>query len=258
MRLLVSVRDAHEAQLAAAAGADVIDAKDPAKGALGPVPAGDLEAIAVAIGGKRVISAAVGDVADDPSGAAIEAAAGAAARAGVGLAKLGMGPGSPIPMAIDGTRVLDVLRAEAVGDVACGLVLGAYADAPADARYPYAVLEAAAQCGAAGVLLDTVHKDGRTLFDVMPAEAVAAWATAAHSAGLFVALAGSLGTPDVSVARDSGADVIGVRGAVCIGGRTGTVSPERVRALVRAVSGLPPGTGRTSQPSLVLRTPPAG
>ncbi len=35
MRLLVSVVDAEEARVAAAAGADVIDVKDPSRGALG-------------------------------------------------------------------------------------------------------------------------------------------------------------------------------------------------------------------------------
>ena len=38
MHLLVSVRNAEEAAAALAGGADVIDAKDPAAGALGPVP----------------------------------------------------------------------------------------------------------------------------------------------------------------------------------------------------------------------------
>ncbi|RZK86999.1 MAG: hypothetical protein EOO66_20930, partial [Methylobacterium sp.] len=37
-RLLVSVRDADEAVMATRAGADLVDAKDPVRGALGALP----------------------------------------------------------------------------------------------------------------------------------------------------------------------------------------------------------------------------
>lgn len=258
MRLLVSVRDAHEAEVAVDAGADVIDAKDPAKASLGAVQGPALEGIAAAVAGRRPLSVALGDIADDPSGAGIEALARAAARAGAAVIKLGMGVGGPVPMGIDGLRVLEAMRAESDGNATPSLVLAAYADVPADARYPYAVLEAAAQCGAAGVLLDTVRKDGRRLFDAMPPASVAAWTTAAHSAGLFVALAGSLRAEDAGVARDSGADIMGVRGAVCTDGRVGHIASDRVRALVRAVAGLPPTAARLVDFSLAIRPPTAG
>src|SRR5438132_1455808 len=54
---------------------------------------------------------------------------------------------------------------------------------------------------------------------------------AAHGAGLFACLAGSLRGADFATACALGADVVGVRGAACVGGRTGRVSRARVTAL---------------------------
>ena len=45
MRLLVSVRSVHEALVAARGGADFIDCKEPARGALGDLPMADVRAI---------------------------------------------------------------------------------------------------------------------------------------------------------------------------------------------------------------------
>src|SRR2546430_11326761 len=86
MRLLVSVRGSVEARAALAGGADVIDAKDPARGALGAVQRDRLAAIRRAVGAARPVSAALGDARDDAM-----VAAGAAAAAGVAFVKLGFG-----------------------------------------------------------------------------------------------------------------------------------------------------------------------
>jgi hypothetical protein len=60
---------------------------------------------------------------------------------------------------------------------------------------------------------------------------VGEWIAAAHAAGLSAGLAGSLRGADFSVARALGADLVGVRGAACIGGRSGRVSAVRVSGL---------------------------
>ena len=119
------------------------------------------------------------------------------------------------------------------------LVLVAYADWRSAASLPPArVVAVAADTGAAGVLLDTATKRA-PLFAVESPAGVAAWVGAAHAAGLFAALAGGLSGPDLARARSLGADVVGVRGAACVGGRTGRVSRARVAAL-RALAGAAP------------------
>ena len=64
MQLLVSVSDAMEAGDAIDGGADIVDAKDPSSGPLGPVTLETLTAIQRRTGGRRPLSAALGD----PSG----------------------------------------------------------------------------------------------------------------------------------------------------------------------------------------------
>src|SRR6185437_11321190 len=117
------------------------------------------------------------------------------------------------------------------------LVLAAYADESGDSCHLHEVVALAAACGAAGVLVDTLGKDGRALFDLVDAGDVSAWVAAVHAAGLFAALAGSLGAEHVPIARECGADIMGVRGTACDGGRDGCISAARVGVLVRALGG---------------------
>jgi uncharacterized protein (UPF0264 family) len=84
--------------------------------------------------------------------------------------------------------------------------------------------------GSMSVLMDTAFK-GTEPFDLASPDTVGTWVAAARGAGLLAALAGSLEGPDLQTAREAGADIVGVRGAACDGGRTGCVSIARVAAL---------------------------
>src|SRR5438094_4298290 len=86
MHLLVSVANADEAAAALAGGADIIDAKDPAAGAMGAVPGGVFRKIHGVVGGARPVTAALGDAKD---GIAIDRAAREAAAAGARFVKIG-------------------------------------------------------------------------------------------------------------------------------------------------------------------------
>lgn len=232
MRLLVSVRGPVEARAAVAGGADVVDAKDPALGALGAVPTDRLAAIRRAVGAARPVSAALGDARDE---ATVTAAVTAAS--GVAFVKLGFGGVTSESRA---ERLAHVARRG--GGVTTGLVLVAYADwRRATSLAPDRLLAVAAETGAAGLLLDTAWKDA-PLFALVSPGAVASWVAAVRATGLFAALAGSLSGGDFATARAIGADLVGVRGAACIGGRRGRVSQARVAALQRLVRAAPPRT----------------
>ena len=232
MRLLVSVADVGEARTALNAGADIIDAKNPRRGSLGAVTSRTLRAIVGAVRPRRPVSAALGDglSTTDLQRRVTEAAVSGASFVKVGFRRV----------ATDAR----VLRLAVAAQDACGigpataLVLVAYADAErADSPSPNTLVEVAARCGASGVLLDTCLKDAGGLFDVLPFERVMAWVAVAHDHGLRAGLAGSLGACDLALAEESGADLVGVRGAVCDGGRNGRVSAWRVarlRAALRA------------------------
>jgi uncharacterized protein (UPF0264 family) len=230
VRLLISVADAAEARLALEGDADIIDVKDPTRGSLGAVDASVLHEIANVVGAARPISAALGDAADER---AIEAAARAAATVRLAYVKVGFAG------VTDAAKVESLIAAALSGvrsvSSASGVVAVAYADAArVDSVSPDKVIEAAERARAVGVLLDTARKDGGALFDLMDQVLVGRWVRLAHEAALTVALAGSLTAADLASARALGADIAGVRGAACEGGRVGRISRERVAALVRA------------------------
>src|SRR3989441_478964 len=87
MQLLISVAGPAEARAALRGGADVIDAKDPWRGALGPVSVQRLAAIRAAVAGARPLSAAVGDATSED---AVAGSVAAALSVGVAFVKLGL------------------------------------------------------------------------------------------------------------------------------------------------------------------------
>jgi (5-formylfuran-3-yl)methyl phosphate synthase len=234
LKLLVSVADPAEARAALAGGADVIDAKDPRRGALGPVPPAALSAIRAAVPAAHPVSAALGDGGDE---AGIEQAARGVAAHGVAFVKVGFGGPAA---ALAARRLARAARRGAGAGTA--LVLVAYADwASAGSLAPELVVTLAAEVGAAGVLLDTARKHV-PLFRIVAPAVVGAWVARAHAAALFAGLAGGLGGGDFATARALDADLVGVRGAACVGGRRGRVSTVRVaalRAAARAALGSP-------------------
>ena len=86
MRLLVSVSNPLEALAAIEGGADIIDAKDPQRGPLGPVTAEMLIRISDACRERAPLTAALGDASLEPDVAAFAARF---ASAGADLVKLG-------------------------------------------------------------------------------------------------------------------------------------------------------------------------
>jgi (5-formylfuran-3-yl)methyl phosphate synthase len=229
MLLLVSVATAADAVEAVAGGAHVIDAKDPTRGALGAVSARTLLAIRSAVADARPLSAALGDATDERT---IERDAYACAASGVSFVKLGCAGITSTDRAV-ALLVTAVRGASAGNDGHCGVVAVAYADSDAAVSLtPHALIDVAARAGASGVLIDTADKAGPGLRTLMPASALAAWVAHARGCGLRVALAGQLTAHDIPFLRDTAADIVGVRGAACHGGRMGHIASAKVRALL--------------------------
>jgi (5-formylfuran-3-yl)methyl phosphate synthase len=228
VRLLVSVANAAEASAALAGGADFIDAKDPATGALGAVLPQVFLDIHACVSGERPVTAALGDAADEED---IERTARAFAAAGARLVKVGFAGIASAERA--GALTAAAVRGAGSGRHGrCGVVAVAYADADrAGSIAPDALVEVAARAGAEGMLLDTAYKNGPGLRDLVASEELGVLVTRLHERGLFVALAGRLTAGDLPFLRDTRADVAGVRGAACDAGRTGHVSADRVRLL---------------------------
>jgi uncharacterized protein (UPF0264 family) len=103
----------------------------------------------------------------------------------------------------------------------------------AHCKTPEDVTLIAIRYGWKGILIDTFCKDGTCLFDWMSIQRIRGLSRIAQEAGLTVGLAGSIKFSDISKVVETGAEILGVRGLVCDGGkRENSVIPERVN-LVR-------------------------
>ncbi|MDQ2765689.1 MAG: (5-formylfuran-3-yl)methyl phosphate synthase [Gemmatimonadota bacterium] len=230
MRLLVSVRNAEEARAALAGGAEIIDAKEPELGALGPVEIGVLREIVAAVGGVRPVSAALGDAGDAD---ALAREARAAAEVGAMFVKVGFADVRELSAVRE--RLARVMDGALMPTSPCAVVAVAYADwDEVGGAAPSTVLAAAAAEGAMGVLVDTVRKDGAGLFRCLGRAALGSLVREARARSLMVALAGRITVEDMAFAYEAGAEIVGVRGAACEHGRAGRVRESRVRELVTA------------------------
>ncbi|HEX5194603.1 MAG TPA: (5-formylfuran-3-yl)methyl phosphate synthase [Solirubrobacteraceae bacterium] len=226
MKLLVSVVGADEARAAAAAGADIIDVKDPGEGALGAPSPDTLQSIVAAVGGAAPVSAALGDMPDLPHTAAL--AARGAAACGADFVKVGLRGTRSL------TRAIAVVAAVAEAVPATTAVIAAaYADGAAaapPALDPLLLPELVRATGIAGALVDTLVKDGPGLYGLLSPAVVTELAERTRAAGGSFGVAGQLRVDDL---RRVVADIVGVRSAVCRGGdRSAALDPELVAAAV--------------------------
>lgn len=224
VKLLVSAANAKDAFEAALGGAEIVDAKDPAAGALGAVSLERFVRMREVVPPAVPVSAALGD-ALAPHVAELMAAA--FAQAGAAFVKL------PVPsVARDVAAILvpAVRGATGASGNACGVVAALFGDQLPVGRSLDDVATAVRDAGADGLLIDTADKRGQRLTELIPIDTLAAWVRSAQRAGLFAAVAGRLTLDDVEPLRAVHADVVGVRGAVCVGGREGRVARERVTA----------------------------
>lgn len=236
LRLLVSVVAFDEVAAALAGGADVVDVKNPAEGSLGAPSLALLKAVRAQVRAPHWLSVALGDAPHLPGTMAF-AAAGAAA-CGADYVKLGLLGSSRRERALE--LLSAVRRATAETNPRTRLVAVAYADAGrVGALQPRELPAIARAAGVHGIMLDTAIKDGTSTFTAMSEAAVADFLSEGRRLGLMTALAGSLSPADLSRVRSLEVDLVGVRGAACDGGRSGTVSAARVQEL-KAALGLRP------------------
>ncbi len=232
MKLLISIANVSEAPAALQGGADIIDVKDPAAGALGAPAADTLGAVCHKLSPDHDISAALGDTAT--AGGTLSLAAVGAAALGVRFVKLGLTT-DQVDQAIALLRRLQ--QSVRLVNPACGVIAVGYADAAQIGALPWPALPEIAQAaGIEGCMIDTALKNGQTLFDHCAEAGLAPWLAECRQAGLHCALAGSLRLVDLPAIRRLAPDIAGFRGAACTGDRVnGRVSAERVAALRSAL-----------------------
>lgn len=226
IRFLASVRTVAEARLCVTAGADVIDCKNPDAGALGALPHAVVRAIRQAVPENCLVSATIGDLVPDPI--VLVSAAAQMAATGVDYVKIGFFPGGDARGAIGALSALTCSGSK-TGTKIVGLLL-------ADREPDFNLIGRMADAGFSGVMLDTAGKQSGALTGVLPRAQLREFIAAAHDAGLFAGLAGSLRLRHIPSLIELEADLLGFRGALCrAGDRKGELDPEAVQAVRDAI-----------------------
>ncbi len=235
-KILLSVRSAHEAAMALAAGVDVVDIKEPSAGALGAASPAVVDEIIRLVDRQAQTSVACGEL----------------LQSGLEIGK--RLPGSALGGPTADSRSPDFVK---VGLSGCGSVddwpqkwrqflavlpprsapvAVIYADwREADAPSPAEVIEQAQTVKRAAILIDTFDKSGPGLLRVSSLDVVRALIDEARSLKLQIAVAGQLTFDDAVAVAMLRPDYVGVRGGVCRPDRNGNLDQERLvrwRAMV--------------------------
>jgi dihydroneopterin aldolase len=219
---LASVTGPEEAETAILGGADIVDLKDPAAGALGALPPEQTRRTVEAVAGRRATSVVAGELLMEPDAArqAVETVA----ATGVDYVKVGLPPGAGRDA---------VVRALAAATGSIRLVAVLFADHEPDRL---ALIQALAEAGFAGVMLDTGEKSAGRLLSYVDIAGLSAFVKAARERKLLVGLAGGLEAPDVPRLLPLGPDFLGFRGALCEGSdRRKVVDLAAVKAIRRLI-----------------------
>lgn len=225
-RLLASVATLDEAALALDLGADILDLKNPAEGALGAWPVERLRAAVARFGGRLPLSATIGDL--PPTPGAVVPRAEVVAGTGVDYVKVGLFAGGDAAALVAGLsalarrhRLVAVLMADQSPDLG--------------------LLPSLAEAGFAGVMLDTADKRRGGLRAHLADGALAGFTAAVRGRGLLCGLAGSLALADIRPLAALGPDYLGFRGALCAGAaREAALDPGALTAVRGALDAAVP------------------
>lgn len=233
MKLLISIKDYREALKIKDSRFDILDIKNPAEGSLGANFPSEINKI------RRLyrdfpLSAAGGDMPDLPGLASL--ASYGLANCRVDYIKIGLyGPREPEDAVYLLQNVKSAVRESGQNP---DIIAVSYADyAENSTLNPMLLPEIAVKADIDGVMIDTLNKRGKNLFNFMDVDDLKDFVSSSGESGLISALAGSLKAEDIDLLMEIGADIIGFRGAVCRdNNRMSEISPEKIDNLYRLIS----------------------
>lgn len=219
--MLASVGSVSEAAIVMDSGAEIIDLKNPANGALGAVDHATASDVVKFIDGRCLVSATVGDLPMQPD--LIKQEVTAMAETGVDFIKIGLFT-DHLP-----ETFLVLLDHFFASDINIVLVL--FVDRQPDLDYFFNQIR---NTRIRGVMLDTAEKSSGSLTDIVALSFIEDFLIQARESGLITGLAGSLTEGVVSSLLALAPDYLGFRGALCkLNNRINhidSVSVQRIRS----------------------------
>ena len=211
LKLLISIKSVEEALIIKDSEFDILDIKNPAEGSLGANFPGVIKEIKEK-SPNRVISAAGGDLPGLP---------GLSSQITFGLAnlkpnyiKLGFYNFNNLETAAK--MINEAKKAIKLSGNSAKLIAAAYGDyQEVNSFNPFLLNKLAFETEIDGIMIDTINKDGRSLFDFLNPAELKDFCQQAKKADVFSALAGSLSFDDVGLLKEIQPDIVGFRGAVC-------------------------------------------
>ncbi|MEM0026934.1 MAG: (5-formylfuran-3-yl)methyl phosphate synthase [Ignisphaera sp.] len=225
-KLLISVYLPSEVSDTIEGGADIVDIKDPLSGSLGLPRIGVVKEVIRLVNGLRETSVAIGDIRRyaPEIGYVATTIDGLVNYIKVGFAVRNYEEASQIAREVmensSKSRVIFVGYADYMK---WGVI------------DPLDLIDIATSSKAHGVMIDTLSKNGLSTFDILSKNYLKEFVEKAKKNDLLTAIAGGLKKDHIRDAVLLGFDVIGFRGAVCVGGRGGHVSRNLVYELRRII-----------------------
>jgi uncharacterized protein (UPF0264 family) len=211
LKLLISIKNVEEALIVNDSKFDILDIKNPAEGSLGVNFPGVIKEIKEK-SPNRVISAAGGDLPGLP---------GLSSQITFGLAnlkpdyiKLGFYNFNELETAVK--IINEAKKSIKLSAAPVKLIAAAYGDYKDIGSFnPFLLNELAFKTKLDGIMIDTINKNGKNLFDFLNPAELKEFCQKAERAEVFSALAGSLRFDHIDLLNEINPDIIGFRGAVC-------------------------------------------
>jgi len=220
---LASVQSLDEAKAILPSLPDILDMKDPSKGALGALSIDIVVDVINMIDKRCLTSATVGDLAMDAD--LIANAITNMAMSGVDYVKVGLFPDPDVATCI--VKLENVIK---------NLKAPVIAVLFADKSYEQELIDLLKEAGFYGVMIDTAVKNGQGLLDHWSTDRLSYFVESVQQQKMICGLAGALTFNDITLLKPLDADYLGFRSALCEQQRTNTLQLELVNKIQAAMA----------------------
>ena len=218
-KILASIKDLSEAKILIDTDIDIIDLKDPSKGALGRLEKNDIEIIVNFINKKKLTSSTVGDLPNDKE--LISENVNEVSSTNVDFIKIGV---------YDNSYIKTLCNIKSCKK----LIAVFFADKFLPTKNEIAELK---ESGFSGIMVDTSNKKSGNLFNHVTHSQIKNFLTIAKSMNLLTGIAGSINKTHINDIIKLNPNYMGFRGALCENNalRSSNISAENVNDIVKLV-----------------------